>query len=284
MSKSKVNWRFPNLNPDFTHICHEVEQALGKGISWGAKHKAWSDFIETTWEGGTLSNLCYAYGMQHHNLVEMERWNLMFYLQEGERAIAKGDSWMIPLKSFSSSHLSFFGLAVAIADPIYQKKISTLIEKTDRTSDITDSMTIPEHHQLVKRMVGRQWDSETERLARITLSFDDLNFPRQITYLGLRDEVKFNALLQSDIEDFLSPCATRARKRRVLPHEMVFLDFISDIAIALDSGLRFTYYDPALPIWDFPIAQRPEIQKLLTPEMIQRIPDPSVFKSTGGSS
>jgi len=106
-----------------------------------------------------------------------------------------------------------------------------------------------------------------------TLNFSDVPFSRHISHLGRRDEKQFNQALPAAIEDFHGSKEKRARKRRALPHEMVRIDYLAYVAVALDAGLRFTYFDPALPIWDFPIAQRPEIQQLLTPEMINLIPE-----------
>ena len=51
MGISKSNWRFSNITPDFTDTCEQVEQALAKGIAWANQHRAWADFIETTWGG-----------------------------------------------------------------------------------------------------------------------------------------------------------------------------------------------------------------------------------------
>jgi len=184
---------------------------------------------------------------------------------------------MYPLKRLPAKHLCFYGMAMLINDGPFMNEVADLICKAETTEDVSDRFTIPEHFQLIRRIVGKQYDAEAIRLADTTLQGKTICFGRDIPHLGRLDEAEFNVALQAGIEETIGNRETRARKRRLLPHDMVRLSPLCIVAIALDSGLRFTYYDPALPIWDFPIAQRPEIQKLLTPEMIERIPEASVF-------
>ena len=280
MASKRDNWRFRNLASEFTDIMLKIDECLKKDDAWGKHFRNWKGILETPFGGGDLLNLCYAYGMTQAKICKMARWDLMFYLKEATMGLTSDESWLFPPKEFPHIHLGAYGMAMMLADSGFIGDISGLIEKAKVTQDISDDMTIPEHFMLVHKIVLGHYDSERESISKKTLAFSDVPFSRHISYLGLRDEEKFNQAIKVEVEEFNKPLQTRNRMRNVLPHNMVSLHHVNFIALALEAGLRFTYFDPALPIWDFPIAQRPEIQKLLTPEMIERIPDPSVFQQS----
>lgn len=285
MELPKNVWRFKNLEPGLSHIAAQVSEVLPQGSDWANQHSEWKEFIDTCWEGSQLLNACYAYGLPMRQLVEAIRWDSLFQtkrlyleIENEEKYISDGELYMLP-KASSSALLSQVGDSILISDGNLTQMAHRLMDDVEDTHDVTDEDFIPEHYEMVKRITHKCFDEDTKRLAHRVKDFKSSCYSEFICHIACLDETSFNDSLQAEVEEFIGSKEKRARKRRVVPQDIVRLRFVGSVAIALDVGLRFTYFDPAIPIWDFPIAQRPEIQKLLTPVMRERIPDPSVFES-----
>ncbi|MFC1601045.1 hypothetical protein ACFL34_01685 [Candidatus Sumerlaeota bacterium] len=84
-----------------------------------------------------------------------------------------------------------------------------------------------------------------------------------ISHILEEDAEGFNHLLARILLDKLGSERTRTRKRNIAPSDRFSLGFLEIAALALHNGIPLTFKDEAIPIHEFPIAQRPEIQALL---------------------
>lgn len=82
--------------------------------------------------------------------------------------------------------------------------------------------------------------------------------------LGSRDALSVNAYFKHQLEYFRhNPDDRVSRKKNRTQSDVISSHLLVRMALAVQAGIPITLRHSALPIWDFPIAQRPELKELL---------------------
>ena len=270
MTKKEV-WRFPNLSTE-RRLCTMPDQigtVLAKGIDYIKGRASWEEVF-----GSSTSydiDYCYAYGMPLEQVYEAMRWQIVLDINYYCTSMLDPESL-----TRGSSSCDLFFRALLIDDNDMRDRALECIAEIDKMSPIPpekeDSLFNNTFHALAMCLVGdripkgaAEVADRAEKAAKGALRVECM--------IARRDEKGFNRVLEEEVTmGIFDPPAKRARKRQMYAPSLVSLDNTGRIALALHHGLRLTYVDTALPIWDFPIAKRPEIQKLLPPEVLKRIP------------
>ena len=270
-SLPRDRWRFNNGDSTRVPIVENLYAYLLSHHTPPAGLLSWDDIKDIrSIEGIDPFAFSYTFGVPLSVIYRIVEWYKIILKNFIEVEIQKNEGKRAPVK-----YLQYLGYSLLMNDASGREDSITLIRKSKDNSDVDTSLTKPIHFELLYELIVNPMSSELLKLAErcedaITVTFSNI-YPA----IALNDSVQFNAALAQELISMIDTEDKRRRKRKVYPTELVLLVYTAIVAFALDRGIRLEVVDSAIPIWDFPIAQRPEIQKLLPKEALERIPNPN---------
>ena len=271
------NWRFKNMLPflesaiddKYQKAARLITSPLPKGLDQA--HIELNDYL--LFDLGMVTDRRYGFGCPMQEVFDSIALAVLLKIRRLEiiisvvlphiKALSTQDIEKYPLMMLTLGSLMEEALLIDRIDLLHEGK--TLIEELIKSPWPTGQDFDRNYAEVILFLAGSQrnadvevkWDQFRQRQC------NDLKDYKYVELIIRNDSVKFNSLLKQHILDRFGSERTRIKRKNIAPNERFSREILGTLALALHNGIPLTIKDEAIPIHEFPIAQRPEIKALL---------------------